>query len=266
MRLDGKRIVVTGGASGIGRAIVGRFAQEGALVAVADLDVGRADEVVAEVEGSGGRAVAVDVDVTDESRVAGMVAAVTEAFGGVDVLVNNANNLPGDDLLAMAPEQWDRDVAVTLRGPYLCARAVLPGMIEQGGGTVVNIASVNGLGFYGNEAYSAAKAGLISLTRSLAVRYGSVGIRANAVAPGTVRTPLWRERVAIDPGVFDKVARWYPSGRVGEPEDVANAALFLASDEASWVTGVVLPVDGGLTAGSYRMTVDLVPESDMTDD
>lgn len=265
MRLRGKRIVITGGASGIGRAMALRFLAEGGSVAIADLDVDGASSVIAEHEG--GTGIAVGVDVTDEDRVAQMFARVGEEFGGVDVLVNNANNRPADELLSMspqAPQDWDRDVAVTLRGPYLCTREVLPRMIAQGGGVIVNIASVNGLAFYGNEAYSAAKAGVISLTRSTAVRYGPKGIRANAIAAGTVRTPNWAERVRIDPDVFDKVAAWYPAGRVGEPEDVAHAALFLASDEAAWVTGAVLPVDGGLTAGSYRMTVDLLPGSDFS--
>lgn len=262
MRLRDKRAVVTGSASGIGRAIALRFAGEGARVVVADLDEEGAARVAEEIVSSGGHAIAVDVDVTEEERVARMYARVDQELGGTDILVNNANNRPSDDLLVMGTADWDRDVRVTLRGPYLCTRGALPGMVERGSGAVVNIASVNGLGFYGNEAYSAAKAGLISLTRSVAVRYGNRGVRANALAPGTVRTPNWTARMEIDPNVFDKVSAWYPSGRVGEPEDVANAALFLASDEADWVTGTVLPVDGGLTAGSYRMTSELVPESE----
>jgi meso-butanediol dehydrogenase/(S,S)-butanediol dehydrogenase/diacetyl reductase len=262
MRLRDKRAVVTGSASGIGRAIAMRFASEGAAVAVADLDEPGAARVAEEITAGGGRACAVDVDVTDEQRVARMYARVDEELGGLDILVNNANNKPSDDLMVMTSEDWDRDVRVTLRGPYLCTRAALPAMLERGSGTIVNIASVNGLGFYGNEAYSAAKAGLISLTRSVAVRYGNRGVRANAIAPGTVRTPNWSARVEVDPEVFEKVSAWYPLGRVGEPEDVANAALFLASDETAWVTGAVLPVDGGLTAGSYRMTAELIPDSE----
>jgi meso-butanediol dehydrogenase/(S,S)-butanediol dehydrogenase/diacetyl reductase len=262
MRVQGKRAIVTGAASGIGRAIARRLAGEGARVAIADLDLDRAMEVGEEIAGDGGTGMAVAVDVSDPQRVASMLEGVGRSFGGVDVLVNNAVNRPADDLLAMSVEDWDRDVAVTLRGAYLCTRAVLPGMLTRGAGAIVNIASVNGLAYYGNEAYSAAKAGLISLTRSTAVRYGPHGVRANAIAPGTVRTPNWDARVAADRDVFDKVATWYPAGRVGEPEDIAHAALFLASDEASWVTGAVLPVDGGLTAGSYRMTVDLLPDSD----
>ena len=262
MRLQGKRVVVTGGASGIGAEISARFSREGAAVLIADLDEDGAERRASDLASSGAQTVAVRVDVTDERLVGGMVKAAHEAFGGIDVLVNNANGKPSDDLMQMSPQQWDRDVEMTLRGPYLCTRAVLPEMLERGG-SIVNIASVNGLGFYGNEAYSAAKAGLISLTRSVAVRYGNRGVRANAVAPGTVRTPIWDDRLALDPEVFEKVGAWYPLQRVGEAADVANAALFLASDEAAWVTGAVLPVDGGLTAGSYRMTVDILPESEL---
>jgi NAD(P)-dependent dehydrogenase (short-subunit alcohol dehydrogenase family) len=130
-------------------------------------------------------------------------------------------------------------------------------MLARRRGAILNIASVNGLTGIGEEAYSAAKAGMVNLTQNLAVRYGDQGIRVNCVAPGTIRTPIWGERVARDPQVFEKLAAWYPLGRVGEPEDVANAALFLCSDEAAWITGVTLPVDGGLLAGSYRMSRDL---------
>lgn len=261
MKMHGKRAIVTGAASGIGRAIARRLSEEGAHVAVADLNIDRAAAVVDDIRRGGGAGTPVHVDVADAERVAAMVEEVTRSLAGVDVLVNNAVNRPADDLLAMSVGEWDRDVAVALRGPYLCTRAVLPGMLAQGAGVIVNIASVNGLAYYGNEAYSAAKAGLISLTRSTAVRYGPRGVRANAIAPGTVRTPNWDARLAVDPDVFDKVAAWYPVGRVGEPEDVAHAALFLASDDAAWITGAVLPVDGGLTAGSYRMTIDLLPDA-----
>jgi NAD(P)-dependent dehydrogenase (short-subunit alcohol dehydrogenase family) len=131
-------------------------------------------------------------------------------------------------------------------------------MAESGSGVILNISSVNALGYYGNEAYSAAKAGLLSLTRSLAVRYGPSGIRVNAIAPGSLRTPAWEQRKENDPAVFERIAKWYPLGRVGEPEDVAGAALFLASDEAVWITGAVLPVDGGLTAGNMQMMEEMI--------
>jgi NAD(P)-dependent dehydrogenase (short-subunit alcohol dehydrogenase family) len=160
-------------------------------------------------------------------------------------------------LTKIDPETWDRTLAVVLRGPYLCCRAVLPGMIARRRGVILNIASVNGLTGLGEEPYSAAKAGLINLTQNLAVKHGPDGIRANAIAPGTVRTPIWNARLAERPAVFDELAAWYPLGRVGEPADIAAAALFLASDDAAWITGVTLPVDGGLLAGSHRMAREL---------
>ena len=150
----------------------------------------------------------------------------------------------GRDFLDLDEEQWDQDVAIALKGSFLCSQAVLADMTERKSGVILNIASVNALAYYGNEAYSAAKAGILSLTRSLAVRYGPYGIRANAIAPGTLRTAAWEERSQKDPAVFERVAKWYPLGRVGEPEDVARAALFLSSDEAAWITGAVLPSTG----------------------
>jgi meso-butanediol dehydrogenase/(S,S)-butanediol dehydrogenase/diacetyl reductase len=248
-RLQGKVAVVTGGGSGIGRAICTRFAGEGASVLVADIAGDRAEQVAAEL---GGRAVQADV------TVAADVAKIVGAAERVDVLVNNAGFGNGDDLLEIDEETWDAEVAVNLKAAFLCTKAVLPGMIERRAGAIVNISSVNGMAFFANDAYSAAKGGLIQLTRSTAVRYGRFGVRANAIAPGTIRTPLWQERVDKEPAIFERLVRWYPLGRVGEPEDVADAAVFLASDEASWITGEVLRVDGGLLAGNYRMARELV--------
>jgi len=151
-------------------------------------------------------------------------------------------------------------VNVNLKGAFLCSKAVLPAMIERRSGVIVNVSSVNGLAFFGDEAYSAAKAGMISLTQGIAVRYGRFGVRCVAVAPGTIRTPIWQDRVEKEPAIFERLAKWYPLGRVGEPEDVASAVLFLASSEASWITGTVLRVDGGLLAGSYRMTRELAAD------
>jgi meso-butanediol dehydrogenase / (S,S)-butanediol dehydrogenase / diacetyl reductase len=248
-RLSGKRALVTGGGSGIGRATCRRFASEGATVVVADLLGERAEEVAAEIGGT-----AVQADVT----VAADVERMVEAAGRIDVLVNNAGGGFADDLLEISEEEWDTDVTVNLKSAFLCSKAVLPRMIEQGSGVIVNIASVNGIAFFANEPYSAAKAGLISLTRSMAVRYGKHGIRAVAIAPGTIRSPIWQERVDKEPAIFERLVRWYPLGRVGEPEDVANAAAFLASDDASWISGDVLRVDGGLLAGNAQMARELV--------
>jgi meso-butanediol dehydrogenase/(S,S)-butanediol dehydrogenase/diacetyl reductase len=254
-RFDGASVLVTGGGSGIGRAICRRFASDGASVLVADIVGERAEEVAELIGGA-----AVQGDVTVAADVARMVAAVDR----IDVLVNNAGGGMADDVLEIDEAAWDQDIALNLKSAFLCSKAVLPGMIERGGGVIVSIASVNGLAFFANEPYSAAKAGLISLTRSLATRYGRYGIRAVAIAPGTIRTPLWQERVDKEPAIFERLVRWYPLRRVGEPEDVAAAAAFLASDDASWITGEVLRVDGGLLAGNERMARELV--ADFSDD
>lgn len=236
--LKGKRALVTGGAAGIGAAIVQRFVDEGASVVVFDL---KGDP---------------PVDITDYEAVRKALAAA----GPVDILVNNAGASIGNDLRTIEPDIWDRNFAIVLKSAYLCTKAALPGMIAKGKGSILNIASVNGLMGLGEEAYSAAKAGMVNLTQNTAIRYGAFGVRANCIAPGTVETPIWAERVAINPTVFEELAAWYPLGRVGQPEDIAHAALFLASDAAAWITGVVLPVDGGLTAGAFRMARELSPE------
>ena len=257
MRLPDTVALVTGAGSGIGRAIAVRFAAEGARVVAAGPTLAKVEETARLVGAAGGQAVAVRCDVTDPEAVAAAVAAANAAFGPVDVLVNNAGGSFGDDILTIDAETWDRNFDLVLKSVYHCCRATLPSMIERRRGSIVNIASVNGMTGIGEEAYAAAKAGMINLTQNLAVKYGRFGVRANTVAPATIRTPIWNERLAKRPTAFDDLAAWYPLGRVGEPEEVANAALFLASAEASWITGVTLPVDGGLLAGSYRMNADL---------
>jgi NAD(P)-dependent dehydrogenase (short-subunit alcohol dehydrogenase family) len=260
MKLQDRVAVITGGGSGIGQAIALRFAREGAKVAVVDLRRSRAEETTALIKDAGGEALAVDADVAAAGTVEVMAQAVTAQWRRIDILVNNAAISQGDDVRVIDEATWDRNFAVVLKGAFLCTKAVIDGMIARRTGAIVNIASVNGLTGLGEEPYSAAKAGLINLTQNLAIKYGQYGVRANVICPGTVRTPIWAERVAQDPQIFDKLAAWYPLGRVGEAEDIANAALFLASDEASWITGTVLNVDGGLMAGNYRMARGLQAE------
>lgn len=257
MRLQDRVAVVTGGGSGIGRAICRLFAADGAKVVAADLVPERAQETAALIQEAGGEAIGVAVDVSKADMVTAMVDAANDAFGRVDILVNNAGLSVGDTILDFDEAAWDLNLDVVLKGAYLCSKAVVPGMIERGSGVILNIASVNGMMAVGESAYSAAKAGMINLTGNMAIHFGDKGIRVNCIAPGTIRTPIWGERIARDPEVFDKVSQWYPLGRVGEPDDVANAALFLCSDDAAWITGVTLPVDGGLTAGSFRLNRDL---------
>jgi meso-butanediol dehydrogenase / (S,S)-butanediol dehydrogenase / diacetyl reductase len=258
MRFQGRVTAITGGGSGLGRVLALRFAAEGAAVIVVDVVGERATAVAGEISEAGGRSLAHTADVTDASDVDAMVESAREAFGPVEILVNNAAKATDADFLDLSEEAWEEDVAITLKGPFLCSQAVLPDMTERESGVILNIASVNALTYFGNEAYSAAKAGILSLTRSLAVRYGPFGVRVNAIAPGTLRTPAWEQRRQKDPEVFERVSRWYPLGRIGEPEDVAGAALFLASDEAAWISGAVLPIDGGLTAGNLQMAQEII--------
>ena len=262
MRFQSRVVIITGSGSGLGRVLAHSFAGEGAAVVVADVVDQRATTVADEISEAGGSSLAQITDVTNAAGVEAMVGAARETFGSVDILVNNAAKATDADFLEVSEEAWDEDVAIALKGSFLCSQAVLGDMTENRSGVIINISSVNAFAYFGNEAYSAAKAGIVNLTRSLAVRYGPFGVRVNAIAPGTLRTPAWEERRQKDPDVFDRVAKWYPLGRIGEPEDVAGAALFLASDEAAWISGAVLPVDGGLTAGNIKMAREIVSESD----
>lgn len=261
-RHDGSTALVTGAAHGIGRAIALRLASEGAAVGVIDLDGEGAAQTAAQIEAAGGRAAAFAADITDMPALAAAVAGVEEALGPVGILVNNAAFTLAGDLHGIALEAWHREIDVNLNGTYHCLRAVLPGMQARGSGAIVNIGSVNGSRYFGNPAYSAAKAALVNLTQSVASEYGRFGIRCNAVLPGSVRTDnlTWKVRQERDPEVFAKLARWYPLGRVAEPEDVAKAVSFLASDEASYITGTALPVDGGLLAGMNVMIDEFILE------
>ena len=256
-RFEGQVAIVTGSGSGIGRAIAARLAAEGSVVCVADRNMEPAERVASEIRAEGGGAEARFVDVSDQLAVQALAGWARERLGPVDVLVNNAAIANTLSLAELSQEDWDRDLDVVLKGPFLCAQAVLPQMVERRRGVVVNLGSVNGSQFLGHDAYSAAKAGLVSLTRSIAVRYGPYGIRANVLSPGTVRTPAWDARLARDPQLLDRLIRWYPLGRVGTVDDIATAAAFLASAEASWVTGTVLTVDGGFSAGNAMIADEI---------
>ena len=259
MRLADRVAVVTGGGGpGIGSAVARRFAREGARVVVADVLADRAAAVAAAITEAGGAAIAFHGDVTQAASVGALAARALEAYGRVDILVNNAGRSRGDDIRTIDEETWDWNFAVVLKSVFLCAKALVPGMIAQGSGAIINISSVNGLTGLGEEAYGAAKAGMVNLTQNLAVKYGQYGVRANCICPGTIRTPAWERQLERDPQVFERLVKWYPLGRIGNPEDIANAALFLASDEAAWLTGAIIPVDGGLMAGNGQMNRELV--------
>lgn len=260
MRLENRVALITGGGSGIGQAIALLFAQEGAKVVVADLALSRAEETAATIRAAGGDALALKVDVANRSEVEAMAAHALATYGKVDTLVNNAGLSRGSDILTIDEATWDLNLNVVLKGAYLCSKALLPSMLANQHGAIINISSVNGLTGIGEEAYSAAKAAVINLTQNMAVRYGPHQVRANVICPGTIQTPIWNERVAKDPNVFKKLGQWYPLGRVGQPADVARAALFLASEDAAWITGITLNVDGGLMAGRGSFGDDLLSE------
>lgn len=236
--------VVTGAGGDIGRAIVAGLVEDGHAVLLADLDLDAAEAAAAAF---GPIARAWRCDVTDPGSVARMADGAA-ALGEVTVLVNNAGGITSASLQSTGLDQWRRDLALNLEGAFTCFRA-LESQLKATRGSVINIASVNALGVFGHPGYSAAKAGLLQLTRMIAVEYGRYGIRANAVAPGTVMTQAWKDRVAANPSVFDEVVRHYPLGRVAGTDDVANAVRFLAGPMAAAITGTCLPVDCGLTAG-----------------
>jgi NAD(P)-dependent dehydrogenase (short-subunit alcohol dehydrogenase family) len=261
MRFRDRIVVITGGGAGIGRAMAVRFAAEGGAVTVADIDEAAAKDAAMEIADAGGRAIAVHGDATVRADVDLMIEETERLLGPVDVLVNNAYSCRADNLALMDDADWERDLRGTVTSAFLCSKRVLRSMIERRTGVIVNIASVNGIAYAGNEAYSAGKAGLINLTQSIAARYGHYGVRCVAVAPGSIATAAWEERVAKEPDILERLVKWYPLRRVGTPDDVASAALFLASDEASWITGEVLRVDGGLLAGNEIFTNELLVES-----
>lgn len=263
MRFAKKTAIITGSGSGIGAETARRFAAEGANVVIADINVAAARRVSESIPGS----LPLEVDVASRDDLKAMVESVTQQFGGIDVLVNNAMSCSESPFLDLTSDEIKKDFEVTVMGPFFATQEVIPGMVARGGGVILNVSSVNGLSYFGNEAYSAAKAGLQSLTRSVAVQFGKSGIRCNAVAPGSVMTEYWEHRLREDPGVMDKAARWYPLGRVGKPRDIADALLFLASEDASWITGIVLPVEGGVLAGNLEMAREIVPsQRDEVDD
>jgi NAD(P)-dependent dehydrogenase (short-subunit alcohol dehydrogenase family) len=250
MRLLGKRAVVTGGANGIGRATAALFAREGAHVAIADRDLAAGESTFHSIREAGGRAEFFATDMTNEPEVSSLFVQAHEILGGLDILVSNAGGSITEDLLETVPEAWQQDIQLNLSSHYFATRHALPLMIAGGGGSIVTVASVNALWSIGEFGYSAAKAGLISLTRNIAVTYGSKGVRANVICPGTVESEAggdyWDRKV----GGRERLLAWYPLGRLGRPEDVASMALYLASDESSFVTGATMVIDGGLTAGS----------------
>ena len=249
MRLKDRATIVTGGASGIGRAIAEACAREGARVAVVDLNAEGARDTVATIEKAGGTAAAWPLDITDVAAVDRMVEEVATRWGGVHVLVNCAGWDTPMPFVETTPEFWDKILAINLKGPIACMRAALRVMMRQDSGKVVNIASDAGrVGSTGEAVYSAAKGGIIALTKTLAREMARHHVNVNCICPGPSDTPLFRnEFAATSPKLADSLKRVIPWGRLGVPDDVAPAVVFLASDEAGFITGQTLSVSGGLT-------------------
>ncbi|MEE4279485.1 MAG: SDR family oxidoreductase [Halieaceae bacterium] len=247
-------VVVTGAGSGIGRAIAQRFAEDGAAVACADINGGSAQETAEALRATGAHAWALAVDIADEASVAAMVEGVLGETGRIDCLAANAGAMVEGDILSLSLDDWNRSLAINATGAFLTARACLPALLETGAGTIVFTSSTVALaGMKGVAAYAAAKGAIAALTRQIAADYADRGIRANAVAPGAVRTPLsesqFRAR-ARDDAHFDElleqVIQRYPIGRWGEAREIAEAVHFLGTARSAWMTGQILPVDGGL--------------------
>jgi NAD(P)-dependent dehydrogenase (short-subunit alcohol dehydrogenase family) len=249
-RLDGKVVVITGAAGGIGREAAVLFSDEGARVCVADLSA--AARLGEEAAGACREAFFQPVDVSDPGSVQEMYAETARRYGGVDVLYNNAGIMPPDDdsILVTEPDAWDRVLAVNTRGVYLCCKYGIPCLLERGGGSVINVASFVALvgAATSQIAYTASKGAVLSLSRELAVQFARQTVRVNALCPGPVETPLLTRLFAEDPAAYERRRVHLPMGRLATAREIANAALFLASDESSYVNGATFVVDGGLTA------------------
>jgi NAD(P)-dependent dehydrogenase (short-subunit alcohol dehydrogenase family) len=252
MQFKGKVVIVTGASSGIGRATALAFAREGAAAVIADKDKNAGEQVANEVQHSGGEAVVIATDVSLEAEVRALIEAVLSRWGRLDVLVNNAGIYYQADAVSTPEAVWNNVLAVNLTGAFLCIKHAVPAMLRGKGGAIVNVASEAGLvGIRNQVAYNVSKGGLIALTKSCAVDLASKGIRVNCVCPGTTNTPLVRKAVAraADARAARRALEEVrPANRLGEPEEIASAILYLASDNAGYATGAVLSVDGGFTA------------------
>lgn len=249
-RLDGKTVLISGAGGGIGRTMVEIFHGAGARIVGADRDAALLEGLPLTRT--------VLFDQADATATRAAVEADIAAHGVVDAVIANAGFTRAEHLGHLDDDVWASEMAINLNGAYALVDPITQAMAERGAGSVVFISSVNALQHFGNPAYSAAKAGLIAYAKAIAVERGGDGIRANVVAPGSVRTPAWDHRLQADPHLLDKVLPHYPLGRMVSPQEVANAALFLASDAASGITGVTVPVDAGLTAGNLRFVNEVL--------
>lgn len=248
MRMQGKVALVTGAGSGIGRATAQRFAAEGAQVACADAGTEAAEETARAIAAQGGDAIAIAADVTDEGESARMVEQTLARFGRLTTVVNSAGIRPERPSPTPTPSEWQRVVDINLTGSYFASRAALPALMDSGAGSITHLASIFGLvGGATGAAYAASKGAIVNLTRQMALEWAPK-VRVNCVCPGVIETPMTAP-LRANPAWSQAVLKRYPLGRFGRPEEIAAAILYLASDEAAFVTGVALPVDGGYTAG-----------------
>ena len=252
-RFEGKVVIVTGAGNGIGLAIAHAFASEGAYVVVADINESAGDRAIEEISVTGGKAISVPLDVSDETQVKTMVDTVIEKLGSIDILVNNAGITVHKLLVELEREAWDRQLGVQLTGPFLATKHIGRQMIDQGrGGKIVNISSVASvMGRIKLGAYCVAKGGLTMLTKVAAMELAEHGINVNAVAPGLIDVPSQRIEENLSTAYKDNYMKEVPLGRMGIPSDIAKMVLFLSSDEAEWITGQIFMVDGGLMSGHY---------------
>jgi NAD(P)-dependent dehydrogenase (short-subunit alcohol dehydrogenase family) len=249
-RLQGKTAIITGAAGGIGSAMSRLFAQEGCAVVLADIEDEAGETVAEEIRGAGGAALYQHADISRPAEVRELLHETTARFGGLDILVNNAIYSSGDGPMAEEDDDvFDRTIEVCLKGPYLCTKHALPLLKARGGGSIITLSSVNALFGFGETAYTAAKGGLISMMRLVAADYGEWNIRSNIICPGTIATKTCMDYWERFPAGFAKLLEMYPLKRIGKPMEVAQYALFLASDESSFVTGSICVIDGGLLAG-----------------
>lgn len=256
MRLEGKVAIVTGGAKGIGEGICSTFAKQGARVAIVDIDGDMATALAKKISGAGNgdtpRAIGIAADVTKVADVDAMAETTAAVFGGIDILVNNAGARFIKSFLDHTPEDWQKMIDINLTSPFLCSRAVVPYMVKRGSGKIINLASIASfMGRPDRVAYVAAKTGVLGLTRAMAVDLASAGIRVNAIAPGMISTPF-NSMFADDPEKGPMWAKENFVGRWGTPQDIANTAVFLASDEFDFMTGTEIKVDGGWLSAKTR--------------
>ena len=244
-KLDGKVALITGAGSGIGRATALLFAKEEARISVADCVPAGGQETVKMIQKAGSDAVFIEADISQAADVERMVKTTVNTYGQIDILFNNAGvGQTGVPMLATTEEEWDRVLNINLKGVFLCSKYAIPVMLDRGGGVIINIASITGLvGLPGNPAYGVSKAGVIQLTKMMAAEYGRQNIRVNCICPGAIQTPM-TESVSLPMDAYIQIQFLK---RTGQPEDIARAALYLASDDSSFVTGVALVVDGGWT-------------------